>query len=201
MATLIPAKQIDFKTAFSGSTEFGDIFISGNLVVSQSAILGTSIDTVHQIVGSVEMSGSLALSGGLVINDISITESFIQFTNDNEIVGIITASSDGLLINGTLFGDNLIIGNYSGSGDNIFFNRVGTNESTDSVMVIGNYFNEYENKQTTIFPNAELIISGSVELTNGGYIILNPLITPPSITENKGGIYYSIDGCYYLKFN
>jgi hypothetical protein len=198
MATLIPAKQIEFESQFSGSTAFEDVFISGSLLVSQSFILGSSAEDINQISSSIEMTGSMILSGELNIGDISIYPSVIQFTNNGDIVGSITASSDGLIINGTLFTDSYVIGNYSGSGDNLFFTRVGTNEPNDSIMIIGNYYNDYENKQTTVFQNGDVIVSGSVEITNNGYLILNPLNTPPTIDNNKGGLYYSTDGYYYL---
>jgi hypothetical protein len=198
MATLIPAKQIDFDSSFSGSISFENIFVSGALGVSGSFILGSSEDILSEISSSIDMTGSLILNGDFQIGDILIDETEIQFTNDGEIVGSIAATTDGIVINGTFFGDNYIIGNYSGSGDNLFFTRVGTNEPNPSVMVIGNYYNDYENLQTTIFPNSNIIVSGSVEIADGGYLILNPLDEAPDMDDDKGGLYYSTDGYYYL---
>jgi hypothetical protein len=182
MANLIPRKQIEDQLDFSGSVNITD-----DLTVS----------------GSIFVSGGLILNGEFESDDISIFESTIEFTNGDAVVGIITASNDGLIINGTLFGDTFISGNFTGLGDNIFFTRVGTNIPTESVMLIGNYYeddlvDEYNFKQTTIFKNGNIIVSGSIEIAEDGYLLLNELTTPPPVNGDKGGLYYSTDGFYYL---
>jgi hypothetical protein len=135
---------------------------------------------------------------GIIIND-----STIKFSNDNLVVGIITSSNEGMLINGTLFGDSYVSGNFQGLGDGLFFNRVGTNTKNNSVMIIGNYYSddeltEYDFKQTTIFKNGNIIVSGSIEIAESGYLLLNPVDSSLITEDSVGGMYYSTDGFYYL---
>jgi hypothetical protein len=143
------------------------------------------------------------LTDVLKFDNITIGDSKIEFTTDTNIVGIITTDVNGLYINNTFFGDDYISGSFVGIGDMINFNRIGTNQNYDTELIVGNYYNddivsEYDYKQTTVFKNANLIVSGSIELSNGGYLKLNPMETPPDINGDVGGLYYSTDGYYYL---
>lgn len=67
-----------------------------------------------------------------------------------------------------------------------------TSQSIDTTVTIGNEFNNFENKQTTIFKNAEVIVSGSAEVE---VLKLKPLEEEPSPVE--GGLYYSTDGSFF----
>lgn len=68
-----------------------------------------------------------------------------------------------------------------------------TSQSNDTTLLIGNSFNDYENKQTTTFKNAEVIVSGSMEVTE--VLKLKPLADEPDPIE--GGLYYSTDGNFF----
>ena len=74
------------------------------------------------------------------------------------------------------------------SGSELIFTKLSTSQSSDSQLIIGNSFGNYSNKQTTIFKNGDVILSGSM--------VLQPQNTPP--TAVSGGIYFSTDGYFYL---
>ena len=134
-------------------------------------------------------SGSILITEDLFVqNNINVSgSSFIgQFSTDIHLFTGSVGIEGPLVVSGDLIAD----------GDNIFFTRVGTNEPNESVMVIGNYYDDYIYKQTTVFENGNIIVSGSVEIAEDGYLIISPQSTPPSIPS--GGLYYSTDGYYYL---
>jgi hypothetical protein len=97
----------------------------------------------------------------------------------------------GLLVSGSITADS-----YYGDGSGLSFTRMGTSSSLDSVFIIGNQYNDYQNKQTTVFQNAEVIISGSVTIGNDGVLILSPITTPPTVVS--GAIYFSTSGEFYF---
>jgi len=68
-----------------------------------------------------------------------------------------------------------------------------TSQSTDTTLLIGNEFNNFANKQTTTFKNAEVIVSGSVEITE--VLKFKPLEQEPEPVE--GGLYYSTNGNFF----
>lgn len=76
------------------------------------------------------------------------------------------------------------------SGSELIFNKLSTSQSSDSQLVIGNSFGNYTNKQTTIFKNGDVILSGSLilEAKNG-------------VTAVAGGLIYSSSNEFYLGFN
>jgi hypothetical protein len=76
------------------------------------------------------------------------------------------------------------------SGSELIFNKLSTSQSSDSQLVIGNSFGDYANKQTTIFKNGDVILSGS--------LILEAKNNPSAIA---GGLIYSSSNEFYLGFN
>jgi hypothetical protein len=83
--------------------------------------------------------------------------------------------SGSLIIGGDLFvSGGISASSFFGSGDNLFFNRIGTNETGSSRLIIGNYNDvsgAYFYRQTTVFENGDVIISGSL-------ITLGPVTAP-----------------------
>jgi len=75
------------------------------------------------------------------------------------------------------------------SGSELIFNKLSTSQSSDSQLVIGNSFNNYLYKQTTIFKNGDVILSGS--------LILEMQNTP---TARPGGLFYSSSNEFFLSF-
>ncbi len=69
-----------------------------------------------------------------------------------------------------------------------------TSQSNDTTLLVGNSYNNFENKQITTFKNAEVIISGSVEIAEG-ILKLKPLEEEPDVVE--GGLYYSTNGNFF----
>jgi hypothetical protein len=135
------------------------------------------------------VTGSILITEDLYVENnafISGSSFFGQLSTDIHLFTGSVSIDGPLVVSGDLFAD----------GDNIFFTRVGTNEPNDSVMVIGNYYDDYIHKQTTVFENGNIIVSGSIEIAEDGYLILAPQSTPPQIPS--GGLYYSTDGYYYL---
>ena len=76
------------------------------------------------------------------------------------------------------------------SGSELVFSKLSTSQSSDSQLVIGNSFGDYANKQTTIFKNGDVILSGS--------LILEAKNSPSAIA---GGLIYSSSNEFYLGFN
>ena len=76
------------------------------------------------------------------------------------------------------------------SGSELVFGKLSTSQSSDSQLVIGNSFGDYANKQTTIFKNGDVILSGS--------LILEAKNSPSAIA---GGLIYSSSNEFYLGFN
>ncbi len=74
------------------------------------------------------------------------------------------------------------------SGSELVFGKLSTSQNSDSQLIIGNSFGDYSNKQTTIFKNGDIILSGSM--------VLQPQSVTPSAVS--GGVYYSTDGYFYL---
>ena len=74
------------------------------------------------------------------------------------------------------------------SGSELIFNKLSTSQSSDSQLVIGNSYGNYVNKQTTIFKNSDVIVSGS--------ITLQPQQITPTIVS--GGIFYSSSGEFFV---
>lgn len=97
----------------------------------------------------------------------------------------------GLLVSGSVTADS-----YYGDGSELFFTKISTSSSIDTTLIIGNRYNNYENKQTTVFQNGEVIVSGSLTVGNEGVLILNPITTPP--TPVSGAIYFSTSGEFFV---
>ena len=76
------------------------------------------------------------------------------------------------------------------SGSELVFGKLSTSQSSDSQLVIGNSFGDYANKQTTIFKNGDVILSGS--------LILEAKDSPSAIA---GGLIYSSSNEFYLGFS
>ena len=76
------------------------------------------------------------------------------------------------------------------SGSELIFNKLSTSQSSESQLVIGNSFGDYSNKQTTIFKNGDVILSGSLilEAKNG-------------VSAVAGGLIYSSSNEFYLGFS
>ena len=130
---------------------------------------------------------------GLITSSIQVDYNLIQ----NQPVSIPTAS----LANVALFvlQDNFtgsFTGSFVGDGSNLIFETLNTNKNTDSVLVIGNIYNNYSNKQTTVFQNGDVVVSGSVTVSDTGVLLLTPRDTPN--THVSGALFYSSSGELYL---
>lgn len=76
------------------------------------------------------------------------------------------------------------------SGSELVFGKLSTSQSSDSQLIIGNSFGDYTYKQTTVFKNGDVILSGSLILEAKNNI--NPI---------RGGLFYSSSNEFYLGFN
>jgi hypothetical protein len=78
---------------------------------------------------------------------------------------------------------------FSGNGSNLFFTTLNTSESSDSTLLVGNiYGTPYENKQTTIFKNGDIVLSGSLYLEPQS-------VTPTAVA---GGLFFSASNGLYV---
>ena len=87
-------------------------------------------------------------------------------------------------------------GSFVGDGSALTFTTLNTSQSSDSQLLIGNKYNNYQYKQTTIFKNGDVIISGSATITEDGILILKPRSAPSSSVP--GAIFYSSSGEFYF---
>lgn len=76
------------------------------------------------------------------------------------------------------------------SGSELIFDKLSTSQSSDSQLVIGNSFGDYVNKQTTIFKNGDVILSGSLILE-----------AKDGVSAVAGGLIYSSSNEFYLGFS
>lgn len=142
-------------------------------------------------------SGSIpttALSGGVVSSSLQInTGSF-----SGSFIGLATSASFAnttLTVLQTHFTGSFT-GSFVGNGSDLVFTTLSTNDTSDSTLLIGNIYNNYSNRQTTIFKNGDVIVSGSVTVTEDGLLVLKPRQTP--LTLISGAVFYSSSGELYL---
>jgi len=83
----------------------------------------------------------------------------------------------------------IVAASFNGDGSNLFFTTLNTSESSDSTLLVGNiYGTPYENKQTTVFKNGDIVLSGSLYLEPQS-------ITPTAIA---GGLFFSASNGLYV---
>jgi hypothetical protein len=119
--------------------------------------------------------------------DNPIIRTSLRFTPGTEVIGAsgsFTGSFSGSFEGNVEILDKLVFR----ATDNFLI----TSQSNDTTVTVGNEFNNFENTQTTIFKNAEVIVSGSAEVE---ILKLKPLEEEPEPVE--GGLYYSTNGNFF----
>lgn len=91
---------------------------------------------------------------------------------------------------------NTFTGSFFGTGSDLVFSTIGTNQPSNSVLVIGNRYNNYEYIQETIFQNSNVTVSGSVNIAPEGLLILYPRSSPEQFIT--GGLFFSSSGDFYV---
>ena len=169
-------ERIDILETFSGSYTgsfsgafFGDA--SGLVNIPAGGVVGLQLNQIAS--GDVTASVS---SGGTSFR-IFDTKDLLSLDDTGKLW--VTGSVSASLIFGQVV-----------SGSELIFNKLSTSQSSDSQLVIGNSFGDYANKQTTIFKNGDVILSGS--------LILEAKNNPLAIA---GGLIYSSSNEFYLGFN
>lgn len=169
-------ERIDVLEAFSGSYTgsfsgafFGDA--SGLINIPAAGVVGLQLNQIAS--GDVTASVS---SGGTSFR-IFDTKDLLSLDDTGKlwVTGSISAS--------LIFGQVV-------SGSELIFNKLSTSQSSDSQLVIGNSFGDYTNKQTTIFKNGDIILSGSLILE-----------AKSNVSPIAGGLIYSSSNEFYLGFN
>jgi hypothetical protein len=168
-------ERIDVLEAFSGSytgsfsgSFFGDA--SGLINIPAGGVVGLQLNQIAS--GDVTASVS---SGATAFRIFDSSADLLTFDDSGKLW--VTGSVSSSLIFGQVV-----------SGSELIFNKLSTSQSSDSQLVIGNSFGNYTNKQTTIFKNGDVILSGS--------LILQPLTTTPNVVS--GGIFYSASGEFFI---
>lgn len=155
-----------------------------NKLVKQKQIKLNPIENDISFFKDVQVSGSVIVSQSL---------SFGSSESDNHVV------TGSLLIQGDIISSGNISIQELDIYDRLLFrasnNFIFTSQSNDTELTIGNQYNDYEFKQTTTFKNAELVVSGSLTLTEG-VLIFQPKDTEPDVVD--GGMYYSSNGSFFL---
>ena len=169
-------ERIDILETFSGSYTgsfsgafFGDA--SGLVNIPAGGVVGLQLNQIAS--GDVTASVS---SGGTSFR-IFDTKDLLSLDDTGKLW--VTGSVSASLIFGQIV-----------SGSELVFSKLSTSQSSDSQLVIGNSFGDYANKQTTIFKNGDVILSGS--------LILEAKNNPLAIA---GGLIYSSSNEFYLGFN
>lgn len=167
--------RIDVLEAFSGSYTgsfsgafFGDA--SGLINIPAGGVVGLELNQIAS--GDVTASVSDGASAFRIFN----TQSDLLELDDTGKLWV-TGSISASLIFGQIV-----------SGSELIFNKLSTSQSSESQLIIGNSYGDYVNKQTTIFKNSDVIVSGS--------ITLQPQQNTPTIVS--GGIFYSSSGEFFV---
>ena len=155
-----------------------------NKLVKQKQIRLNPIENDISFFKDVQVSGSVIVSQSL---------SFGSSESDNHVV------TGSLLIQGDIISSGNVSIQELDIYDRLLFrasnNFIFTSQSNDTELTIGNQYNDYEYKQTTTFKNAEVVVSGSLTLTEG-VLIFQPKDTEPDVVD--GGMYYSSNGSFFL---
>lgn len=162
----------DYSGSFTGS--FSGAFIgdaSGLINIPAAGVVGLQLNQIAS--GDVTASVS---SGGTSFR-IFDTKDLLSLDDNGKLW--VTGSVSASLIFGQVV-----------SGSELIFNKLSTSQSSESQLVIGNSFGNYTNKQTTIFKNGDVILSGSLilEAKNG-------------VSAVAGALIYSSSNEFYLGFN
>jgi hypothetical protein len=168
-------ERIDVLEAFSGSytgsfsgSFFGDA--SGLINIPAGGVVGLQLNQIA--------------SGDITASVSAGATAFQIFNTDTQLLDL--NSNGKLWVTGSVSA-SLIFGEVV-SGSELIFAKLSTSQSVASQLVIGNSYNNYANKQTTIFKNGDVILSGSM--------VLQPQLSAPMAVS--GGIYFSTDGYFYL---
>ncbi len=159
---------------------------SNTLWVLKDTSNSTNASGWEQVVYNASDALSLIANGDTTASVSSGSTSFRVFDIDKN---LLTLSDQGKLwVTGSVSA-SLIFGQVV-SGSELIFNKLSTSQSSESQLVIGNSFGDYTNKQTTIFKNGDVILSGSLilEEKNG-------------VAAVAGGLIYSSSNEFYLGFN
>jgi hypothetical protein len=174
--------RIDVLEYFSGSYtgSFSGSFVgdaSGLINIPSDNVVGLQLDKISKgyVTASVDTN----------------TNAFKVFSNINgELLNLSNSGKlwvTGSISSSLIFGE-IVSGSFIGNGNNLFFTTLNTSQSANSELVIGNIYGNYTNRQTTIFKNGDVIISGS--------LTLQPLTNTPGVVS--GGIFYSSSGEFFV---
>ena len=148
------------------------------------------IDVQSNFENDINFFKDVTISGSLIVSQ-SVT-----FGSSESDTHLVTGS---LLIQGDIVSDGNVSVQTLDIYDRLVFkatqNYLITSQSNDTEITVGNEYNDYQYKQTTTFKNSEVIVSGSVTITEG-ILIFEPKDTEPDIVD--GGMYYSSNGSFFL---
>lgn len=169
-------ERIDVLEAFSGSytgsfsgSFFGDA--SGLINIPAGGVVGLQLNQIAS--GDVTAS----VSSGATSFRIFDTKDLLSLDDTGKLW--VTGSISASLVFGQIV-----------SGSELIFTKLSTSQSSASQLIIGNSYGDYLYKQTTIFKNSDVIVSGSLVLeVKSGSIAL------------AGGLIYSSSNEFYLGFN
>jgi hypothetical protein len=169
-------ERIDVLEAFSGSYtgSFSGSFVgdAGGLInIPAAGVVGLQLNQIAS--GDVTAS----VSSGSTSFRIFDTKDLLSLDDTGKLW--VTGSVSASLIFGQVV-----------SGSELIFTKLSTSQSSDSQLVIGNSYGNYSYKQTTIFKNSDVIVSGSLVLE-----------AKSGITAVAGGLIYSSSNEFYLGFN
>jgi len=170
-----------------------NIGVVGNLSAS-GAVTASELSAASLLL----VSGSAGITGSLTVTD-SITANTITATSfSGSFTGLITSASFAqvalAVLQDTFSGS--FSGSYYGNGSALVFNTINTFTASNSTLIVGNAYNNYQYAQTTTFRNGNIVVSGSATISPDGLLILSPRSTP--LTVFPGGLFYSSSGEFYV---
>lgn len=172
-------ERIDILEAFSGSYTgaFSGAFTgdaSGLINIPAAGVVGLQLNQI---------------ASGNVTASVSSGSTSFRLFNSGSGVDLLKVDNTGKLwVTGSVSASLVFAQIVSGS--ELIFNKLSTSQSSDSQLVIGNSFGDYSNKQTTIFKNGDIILSGSLILE-----------AKNNLAAIAGGLIYSSSNEFYLGFS
>lgn len=115
----------------------------------------------------------------------------LRFTPGTEVIGAsgsFTGSFSGSFQGNVEVLDKLVFRSIS--------NFLITSQSNDTTVIVGNEFNNFINKQTTTFRNAEVVVSGSLQIVDGVLQLEAKNSLPDTVI--KGALVFTIDNHLFI---
>jgi len=177
--------------ARKGLISSGSINVSGSVTASYFTGDGSQLTN---IVPAGTVSSSVQIATLLPASTVSSSSQINTGSFSGSITSASYATNALFVLNSSFSGS--FTGSFTGDGSDLTFIAINTSQSSDNQLLIGNKHNNYQYRQTTIFKNGDIVVSGSATITEEGVLILKPRGTPNSLIP--GTMFFSSSGDLFL---